>query len=98
MKKFEEPEEKAASKIFSDLAQLLLKLNEKIRGKTRFPAPGARRDEAGETDVVIIILTRRGKKARSGKSASQPVKAPSPPDDWIEDLCSEIEHSGRSRD
>ena len=71
----------------TELVDLLLKLNSKIREKIS-PRPKEETKRAKNTEMVIIILNHS-----SGISA----KAPRPQktkvlrDEWIEDLCGDIE-------
>ena len=83
---FEKKEQAAKSR--DDLIRLLLKLNDMLKeklglSKKKDPAPR-------QTDVMIIIMTRQGEKARSGKSP-KPVKTAPPQGDWMGDLFAEIE-------
>jgi hypothetical protein len=71
----------------TELVDLLLKLNSKIREKIS-PRPKGETKGAKNTEMVIIILNN---------SSGAPTKAPRPPknktlgNDWIEELCGDIE-------
>ncbi len=71
----------------TELVDLLLKLNSKIREKIS-PRPKEEAKEGKNTEMVIIILN---------PSSGAPAKAPRPRkpkalgNDWIENLCGDIE-------
>ena len=83
------------SKTFHELMNLLLKLNAALREKIS-PAKRKKDDGAEKMDVVIIIMTHEEEKARPERAHRMP-KPESPPGDWIQDLCREIEQEGRQR-
>ena len=71
----------------NELVDLLLKLNSKIREKIS-PRPNEETKGAKNSEMVIIIMNH---------SSGPPAKAPRPQktktlrDEWIEDLCGDIE-------
>ena len=71
----------------NELVDLLLKLNSKIREKIS-PRPKEETKGAKNSEMVIIIMNH---------SSGPPAKAPRPQktktlrDEWIEDLCGDIE-------
>ena len=76
-----------AARSLNELVDLLLKLNSKIREKI-FPRPKEETKGAKNTEMVIIIMNH---------SSGPPAKAPrlqktkALGNDWIEDLCGDIE-------
>ena len=74
----------------SEIMNLLMKLNDKIREKFR-PSPKNKKEGASEQlDVVIMILSHEERKAQADKK-SRTVKADPVKGDWIERLFSDIE-------
>ena len=80
-----------AARSLSELMELLLRLNSKIREKIS-PRPPKEEKAAGNTEMVIIILNQ---------SSENPPKAPrrekpqTRGDEWIDGLCEEIQREGR---
>jgi hypothetical protein len=76
-----------SARSLNELVDLLLKLNSKIREKI---SPRSKEETKGakNTETVIIILNHS-----SGAPAKtpRPEKIEAPPNDWVEDLCEEIE-------
>ena len=76
-----------SARSLTELVDLLLKLNSKIREKIS-PRPKGETKGAKNTEMVIIILNH---------SSGAPAKAPRPQktktlgNDWIEELCGDIE-------
>jgi hypothetical protein len=82
-----------AASAFTELLELLLKLNSKIRGKIS-PRRKEEKSAPDNVEMVIIILNQ------SSESAPRPPRAEksrAPKKDWIDDLCQDIEGSGGSR-
>ena len=83
-----------SARSLNELVDLLLKLNSKIREKIS-PRPNEETKGAKNSEMVIIIMNH---------SSGPPAKAPRPQktktlrDEWIEDLCGDIERgsSGHS--
>ncbi|MCX5907916.1 MAG: hypothetical protein NTY64_12220 [Deltaproteobacteria bacterium] len=92
MKNFKDssPKKTSSPKSLNDLITLILKLNEKIRGKIVPRSPAKKEAQAGQTDVVIIIMTKEEKEVPAAKK-SRIAKGASPKGEWIDDLCGEIE-------
>jgi len=76
-----------SARTLTELVDLLLKLNSKIREKIS-PRPKEETKGAKNSEMVIIIMNH---------SSGPPAKAPRPQktktlrDEWIEDLCGDIE-------
>ena len=76
-----------SARSLNELVDLLLKLNSKIREKIS-PRPKEETKGAKNTEMVIIVMNH---------SSGPPAKAPRPQktktlrDEWIEDLCGDIE-------
>ena len=76
-----------SARSLNELVDLLLKLNSKIREKIS-PRPNEETKGAKNSEMVIIIMNH---------SSGPPAKAPRPQktktlrDEWIEDLCGDIE-------
>jgi len=76
-----------SARSLNELVDLLLKLNSKIREKIS-PRPKEETKGAKNSEMVIIIMNH---------SSGPPAKAPRPQktktlrDEWIEDLCGDIE-------
>jgi hypothetical protein len=96
MEHFKEPAEKkdSSTKSLSELVNLLMKLNAKLREKI---SPSKKKDIApGKTDVVIIIMTNQEEAPKTTKAPRQskpePLKG-----EWIQDLCDEIEQGPEAK-
>lgn len=82
-----------SARSLTELVDLLLKLNAKIREKIS-PRRKGETKGAKNTEMVIIILNH---------SSGSPAEAPRPPknkvlkDEWIEDLCGDIERGSSGR-
>ena len=83
---FENKESDAKSR--DDLIRLLLKLNDLLKEKLGLSKE--KESPLRRTDVMIVIVTRREQKARSGRSRKSLKTAP-PPGGWMGDLFAEIE-------
>jgi len=96
MENFKEPsgEKTPSAKSIHELMNLLMKLNAKLREKT--PSSRKKKTGQGKTDMVIIIMTSQEEKSKSTPtprhSKPDPLK-----DEWIQDLCDEIERKFRTR-
>jgi hypothetical protein len=76
-----------SARTLSELVDLLLKLNSKIREKIS-PRPEKETKGAKNMETVIIILNHSpGAPAKTPR----PEKIEAPASDWVEDLCEEIE-------
>ncbi len=80
-----------SAKTLNELMELLLKLNSKLRKKVS-PHPGKK--EAGEMEMVIIILNSSSEPAPKNP---RPEKRLAARNTWIDDLCREIERGAPGR-
>ena len=82
-----------SSKSLNELLELLLKLNAKLREKV---SPRRNKDDPGEEnmEMVIIILSNGPKSAPRASRAEKPAPLKN---DWIEELCQEIERPSGGR-
>ena len=83
----EPPGKQPLARSLSELADLLLKLNSRIREKISPPRKGETKG-VKNTEMVIIILTHS---SRAPAKDPRPQKTKSPGNDWIEELCGDIE-------
>lgn len=74
-------------KSLNELMKLLMKLNTKLREKL---SPHSAKEVSPKMDVVIIIMTNQQEKAKVPKT-SRSAKSQAPKDDWINNLCEDIE-------
>ena len=74
-----------------ELMDLLLKLNSKIREKIS-PRPPKEEKPPGNMEMVIIILNQS---SENPPKTSRPEKPKTRGNDWIDDLCEEIQREGR---
>jgi hypothetical protein len=91
MEPFKEPSRKKvpSDKSIDELMSLLMKLNAKL--KEKILSPNKKKENGpGKMDVVIIIMSDQEEKPRPVKT-SRPAKPEPLNDDWIQDLCEEIE-------
>jgi len=83
-----------SAKSLNELMNLLWKLNAELREKI---SPSKKKNLPPEKmEVVIIIMTsqeEKGKSYRTSRSSKTDLKR----DDWIHDLCQEIEQGPQSR-
>jgi hypothetical protein len=91
MEPFKEPSSRnvPSAKSLNELMNLLMKLNAKLKEKIS-PPNKKKEKRPGGIDVVIIIMSEQQEKPRPAK-IPRPSKAESSKDDWIQDLCEEIE-------
>jgi hypothetical protein len=91
MEPFKEPSSRnvPSDKSLNELMNLLMKLNAKLKEKIS-PPNKKKENRPGRMDVVIIIMSEQQEKPRPVKT-SRPAKPEPLKDDWIEDLCEEIE-------
>ncbi len=96
MEPFKEPPQKKepSPKSLSELMNLLMKLNAKLKEKF-LPPPKNKENGAGKLDVIIIMSDQAGK-SRPVKT-SRPSKREPLKGDWIQDLCEEIERGPYTR-
>ena len=83
-----------SSKSADELVRLLLKLNAKLRDKLSLSRK--KKSPAPQTDVMIILMTRRNEPVRPERKPPA-AKAPVAPNDWLENLFAEIEGSFTKR-
>jgi len=97
MEPFKEPPRKKepSTKSLSELMNLLMKLNAKLREKFS-PPPNKKENGAGKLDVIIIIMSDQFGKPRPVKT-SRPSKREPLKGEWIQDLCEEIERGPYTR-
>jgi len=74
-----------------ELMELVLKLNAKIREKIS-PRPPKEEKPPENMEMVIIILNQSSENA---PKASRPEKPKARGNEWIDDLCEEIQKEGR---
>jgi hypothetical protein len=97
MEPFKEPPRKKepSTKSLSELMNLLMKLNARLREKFS-PPPKKKENGAAKLDVIIIIMSDQFRKPgpvkNSRSSKREPLKG-----DWIEELCEEIERGPCTR-
>ena len=91
MEPFKEPSRKKvpSDKSLNELMNLLMKLNAKLKEKI-LPPNKKKENGPGKMDVVIIIMSDQEERPRPVKT-SRPAKPELLKDDWIQDLCEEIE-------
>jgi hypothetical protein len=91
MEPFQEPSRKkaASDKSLNELMNLLMELNAKLKEKI-LPPNKKKENGPGKMDVVIIIMSDQEERPRPVKT-SRPAKPELLKDDWIQDLCAEIE-------
>ena len=77
-----------------DLIRLLLKLNAMLKEKLGLSKK--KESTLRQTDLMIIIMTHQGEKARR-TTLPRPVKTAPPQGNWMEDLFAEIEGSSIGR-
>ncbi len=95
MEPFKEPSRKRepSDKSIDELMNLLLKLNAKLKEKI-LPPNKKKENGPGKIDVVIIIMSDQEEKPRPVRTSRAAKPEPKPEllqDDWIQDLCAEIE-------
>jgi hypothetical protein len=97
MEPFKEPPRKKepSTKSLSELMNLLMKLNAKLREKFS-PPPKKKENGARKLDVIIIIMSDQVEKPRPVKT-NRPSKREPLKGDWIQDLCEEIERGPYTR-
>lgn len=78
-----------------EIMNLILQLNDKLKERVP-PAKKTQGVEAGNTEVVIIIMTSREEKKTAPVKAAPPKNSTSG-SDWIRGLCREIEKGACSR-
>jgi len=85
-----------SAKSLNELMELLLKLNAKLREKI---SPRGKKDETGgqNMEMVIIILSNSSKTAPRAPRPSREEKPNPVKNDWIEELCQEIERPSGGR-
>ena len=82
-----------SARSLTELVDLLLKLNSKIREKI---SPRRKEETKGakNTEMVIIILNHS---PGAPPKAPRPEKTKAPGNDWIEDLCGDIERGSNGQ-
>jgi hypothetical protein len=77
-----------SSRSMKEIMNLILKLNDKLKERIS-PRKKTKDPEAGETEVVIIIMTSQEEKTAA--RAKTPARKTEADSDWIQGLCREIE-------
>ena len=82
-----------SAETLNELMELLLKLNAKIREKI---APRRKKEETGaeNTEMVIIILNQS---PGTVPKAPRPEKPKPLKNNWVDDLCQDLEHDPKRR-
>ncbi len=86
---------KPSSRSMNEIMTLIMKLNDKLKERVS-PAKKAKGLEAGDTEVVIIIMTSQEEKKAAPSKTAKP-KSSATDSGWIRDLCREIEKGTCSR-